>query len=85
MPAKYFAIPKKVNKTVSKFPMKVQQRIDQVFDMLKQNPLAGTKLGGRLSKYYKFRLGDYRIIYSFDAKNSIVIIDKVEHRQGVYK
>ena len=85
MPAKYFAIPKKVNKAISKFPKRVLNRINQSFDTLKQNPIAGTKLGGQLSNYYKFRLGDYRIIYRFDAKNSTIVIEKIEHRQGVYK
>ena len=40
---------------------------------------------GELEGYYKYRLGDYRIIYIFDAKKSTVEIQTIEHRQGVYK
>lgn len=85
MPAKSFTIPKKVNKDISKLPFRIQNKIDQAFDKIKNNPISGVKLGGELSSYYKLRVGDYRILYIFDSKKSEVFIIKVEHRQGVYK
>ena len=85
MPAKFFSIPRKVNKDISKFPLRVQNKIDKAFDKIEQNPVSGVKLSGELTNYYKFRVGDYRIIYRFDTKNSLVIIEKVEQRQGVYR
>ena len=47
--------------------------------------MVGFRLHGEFGDYYKLRVGDYRIIYRFDKKASIVEIVKVEHRQGVYK
>lgn len=85
MSAKFFSIPKKVNKDVLKLPLKIHEKIDRAFDEIKKNPLSGEKLHGRLQEYYKFRVGDYRIVYRFDSKQSLVMIVKIEHRQGVYK
>ena len=85
MPVKYFRLPEKVDKKISKLPLYIQNKIDRSFDLLKENPILGVKLKGELSDYYKLRLGDYRIIYKFSGKTGILEIFKIEHRQGVYK
>ena len=85
MPAKTFIISKKANKESLKLPLKIHQKISQAFKVIKENPLAGPKLGGELGDSRKFRLGDYRIIYKFDKENSSVEVVKIEHRQGIYK
>lgn len=85
MPAKILFTSRKVDKQLSKLPLKVNIRVVQALRQLKQNPLAGAKLGGELSGNYKFRVGDYRIVYKFDSKESRVEVAKIEHRQGVYK
>lgn len=85
MPAKVFVTSRKVDKQFDKLPLKVHIRIAQALKQLKQNPLAGAKLGGELSGNYKLRVGDYRIVYKFDARESRVDVLKIEHRQGVYK
>lgn len=85
MPAKYFFLAQKPRKALTKLPPKVRNRIDIAFDTLQQDPLSGEKLGGTLAQYRKFRVGDYRIVYRFDAKLSTVYVVKIEHRQGVYK
>lgn len=85
MPAKTFLISNKTNKEILKLPLQIQNKINKAFSVIKNNPIAGPKLGGELGNNYKFRVGDYRIIYQFRPKESIVSILKVEHRQGVYK
>ena len=85
MPAKNFLIPQKVRKKTYKLPVRIQKHLPEVFITIKQNPIAGIKLKGVLSDYYKVRIGDYRIIYKFNAKSSIVELVKIEHRQGVYR
>lgn len=85
MPVKFFNVAKKANKQLSKIPLKVQGKIIQNLKQLKQKPLMGAKLGGELADNYKFRVGDYRIVYKFDAKESRVAVVKIEHRQGLYK
>ncbi len=85
MPAKDFNISKAANKQANKLPEKIHDKIDEAFDKLQQNPLIGEKLHGELKGYFKYRIGDYRIVYSFDPEESILYISKIEHRQGVYK
>ena len=85
MPAKNFIIPKSVDKEISRLPSKIQAKIELAFDRIKDSPISGIKHHGQLGQYYKLRLGDYRIVYSFDARESTITVVKVEHRQGVYK
>ena len=85
MSAKSLVITSKAEKQISKLPKRIQLKVLTTLTVLKQNPLSGIRLSGDLSGSYKKRLGDYRIVYDFHSKKSIVIILKVEHRQGVYK
>lgn len=85
MPAKLLIVDKSVQKQLLKLPTSIHIRIIKALDVTKSNPLAGSKLKGQLANYYKYRLGNYRIIYSFDTKQSLVSVVKIENRQGVYK
>jgi mRNA interferase RelE/StbE len=85
MSADTFFIARKVDKNITKLPLHIQKKVMVAFSHIKENPVGGIKLHGELEMYYKYRLGDYRIVYSFDEKKSIVIVVKIEHRQGVYK
>ena len=42
------------------------------------------KLAGRLNPY-RFRQGDYRVIYSVDDQSRLVDIIKIGHRIDVYR
>ena len=85
MPAKYLTTEKSVQKHLKKLPLHVHEKVIKALDIIESNPLSGTKLHGELKNYYKYRVGDYRIVYQFDSKTSTVIVVKVEHRQGVYR
>lgn len=85
MPAKIFNVTKKANKRLNKLPLRIHGKMITAFITLQRNPLSGVRLGGELADSYKFRVGDYRIIYKFNPKESKVEILKIEHRQGVYK
>jgi len=85
MPARVLIVPKSVEKEIGRLPAKIGDRVDAALSKIKDNPIGGVKLHGRLENYYKFRVGDYRIVYKFVTSESRVEIVKVEHRQGVYK
>lgn len=85
MPAKFFSLSNKADRQILKLPLKIQIKIRLAFRTIKENPLSGPKLSGELFDYQKFRIGDYRIIYKFDPKKSLVEVVKVEHRGGVYR
>jgi mRNA interferase RelE/StbE len=85
MPAKHLIVDKNADKRFLRLPISIQQRAIRAYDILKLNPVAGVKLHGELKGFYKYRLGDYRIVYTFDTKTSTVEVVAIEHRQGVYK
>lgn len=43
------------------------------------------RLSADLSDSFKLRVGDYRVIYDFNRRNSIISIYRIEHRSKVYK
>ena len=85
MSAKTFILPEKIQKSADKLPPHIRKRLPKALLLIQQNPNAGIKLLGELSGCYKYRLGNYRIVYTFQAKKSTVEIVAIEHRQGVYK
>lgn len=85
MSAKNLHVVQSADKNLLKLPKHIRTKIISSFDKIKQNPVSGIKLHGDLKNYYKFRVGDYRIVYSFNAKESLIQIVEIEHRQGVYR
>lgn len=85
MSAKNLVIAQGADRHFLKFPKHIQKRIISAYERVKENPNIGVKLEGKLPEYYKSRVGDYRIIYFFEEKQGLVIVVKIEHRQGVYK
>ena len=85
MLVKTFILANRADKELSKLPLQIQRKVLKVFENIQQNPVSGIRLHGELGKYYKFRVGDYRIVYSFNPSQSSVTVVKIEHRQGVYK
>jgi mRNA interferase RelE/StbE len=42
-------------------------------------------LKGKLAGYYRYRIGDYRVVYLIDEQNNQVLVDTIAHRRGVYE
>ncbi len=85
MPAKTLFVHPSVKKNLKKFPMHIHKKVIASLDKIQENPLIGAKLSGELTSYFKYRIGDYRIVYRLDSKNNVIEVAKIEHRQGVYK
>ena len=65
----------------------LQRRLDQCFDRLKVDPRgAGNikRLGGNLAGAYRYRVGDYRVIYRIDDRKQVVAVLKIAHRSDAY-
>lgn len=64
----------------------IQERILRKLRWLSENfeNLTPQALSADLSSLFKLRIGDYRIIYSFDTKAQLITIHKVGHRRDVY-
>lgn len=76
---------KSFEKEIRRIPQEYADRIALLIDSLAQNPFTvGSKKlkGGDL---YRIRVGDYRIVYTVDEKNQMVVIERVRHRKEVYR
>lgn len=80
-----FKFKEKAAKEINKLSPQIRRRILEKlkFYSLQDNPF---KFADRLKDYkfgeYRFRIGDYRII--FDTDDQIIMILKVGHRKDIY-
>ena len=63
------------------------QQIANRIDWLSQNmtSISPTPLKGRFRGKYKLRVGDWRIVYSFEHASHVITIYAIRHRSEVYK
>ncbi len=84
--AKYeISVKKSALKDLDGIPKKELQKILKKIKALSSNPRpqGSQKLSRR--EQYRFRQGDYRIIYSVQDDNLTVYIIKVGHRKEIYR
>lgn len=76
---------KKASKQIEKFSSAVAKRIVTALDDLSRNPrcMGSKKLEARDG--YRYRVGDYRILYLIDDYHHEVVVYKVMHRREVYR
>lgn len=80
---------KKAKKQVSKLDPFVSKKIkkwvdDNLIDC--NDPYrTGKQLCGTLAKYWRYRVGDYRIIAEIDDERIKILIVKIGHRKSTYK
>jgi mRNA interferase RelE/StbE len=66
----------------------LQKNLDRCFEVLKIEPRNYPNikaLKGELSGYYRYRVGDYRVIYKIDDNLKEVTILMIAHRSRVYE
>lgn len=60
--------------------------IDRVQTYLSQDPATiGKPLTGQFTGQWKYRYGDYRVIYVLDLEAQILRVLRVRHRKDAYK
>ena len=42
-------------------------------------------LSGELRDFYKFRVGDYRVIYQIISEEKVLVIHTIGHRRDIYR
>ncbi|SFV87405.1 RelE/StbE replicon stabilization toxin [hydrothermal vent metagenome] len=76
----------KVVKDLKKIDRTWQSKILKLIKTkLVENPYLGKRLVGNLSPYYRYRVGDYRVLYSINDEEVRVFVVKIKHRKNVYK
>lgn len=63
-------------------------KLNRCFDQLAQNPHHHPnikRLRGELSGCFRYRVGDWRVVYEVKEEQIIVIIVMIAHRRNVYR
>ncbi len=64
------------------------KKITRCLQQLEQNPRSHSNikaLRGDYSGYYRYRMGDYRIIYSIETEQVQVFVISIAHRRDAYE
>lgn len=78
-------LPKKVQKELQKIDSRYLKKIQAALVVLRQNPFIGKKLDGEFQHQRSYEVWPYRIIYELVKNELIIMVIKIDHRQGVYK
>lgn len=72
-------------KDAAKLPKDIKKRLLVAVEHIRQDPFAvsATKLIGH-AQLYRYRLGDYRLVYYVDQKLRKVIFLLIAHRKDIY-
>ena len=64
----------------------VQERISKKIDWLAENfdQITPMPLSANLAGLFKLRVGDYRVIYSFNNELKLITIYQIGHRREIY-
>lgn len=63
------------------------KKLARCFEQLEHNPIEHSnvkRLTGPLAGYWRYRVGDYRVIYRIDPTAKKVFILKITHRSEAY-
>lgn len=83
-----FAYSKKAQKQFDKLDSVIKKRIKKYTDELEtlENPRdKGTALVGNLSGFWRYRVGDYRLICHINDSELIILCLEITHRSEAYK
>ena len=72
---------RKMDKSVAKW---IVDYMDERVATLSDPRTAGKALRGKLSNFWRYRVGDYRIICELEDKKLTILILDVDHRKSVY-
>lgn len=64
---------------------KDQLRIYAALELLADNPRPPLAIKIKGSKYFRVRVGDFRILYSIDSGRLIILVIDIGHRREIYR
>ena len=66
----------------SEIALKIHDRVESHLTQLPKQ--LGKALVGQYKGLYRYRYGDYRILYEIDVDNRLIIINRIGHRKEIY-
>jgi mRNA interferase RelE/StbE len=77
---------KSVEKDLKTLPKADQRKIlEQIGKVLAKDPYLGKALSGEFKGLYRWRTGQFRVIYEIQKVVLIILILKIGHRKDVYR
>ena len=78
----------KAEKVFERADSPLAKKLARAFKSLEVNPLwhpSVKPLVGPLKGWFRFRVGDYRIVYQIDAGKKLVYVVRIAHRKESYQ
>jgi mRNA interferase RelE/StbE len=66
-------------------PLQDYLKIQTALLVIASNPYVGKKLKGKYKDALSYRVWPYRIQYIINKNELVVLVIRIDHRQGVYK
>jgi mRNA interferase RelE/StbE len=82
------SLTKKAQKTYENANSSLLNKLNRCFEQLQDNPHSHPnikRLQGKLAGKFRYRLGDWRVIYSINEENQLVIISIIAARGEAYE
>ncbi len=84
----YFVdLSQRAQRFIDKLDSNLKERIESILKRLKDNPIpSDVKFIGREQgeKIFRYRIGNYRALYSLDETKKLVLIIKIDKRPRIY-
>jgi addiction module RelE/StbE family toxin len=64
---------------------KLKERIASALEFIAKEPLRGKPLQAEFKGCFSYRIGDYRVIYTFFKEKKYIDIIRIDHRREVYR
>jgi len=64
---------------------KLKERVASALEYIASVPFIGKPLQAEFKGCYSYRIGDYRVIYSFSKTAKYIGIIRIDHRREVYR
>jgi len=84
----HFLFTKIAEKDFSKLDKPIQKQVMNGIEKILSSPnpkILATQLKGTKHQFFRFRIGEYRIIVRFEDKDLIILALKIGHRRSIYK
>jgi len=79
------ALTKRFLRELRKQPADVKERTLRAIDEIIANPFSGVKLRGELEGLWRWRIGEYRIIYLIDDSSKLAVFLDIGPRKSIYR
>ncbi len=76
----------RARRQIESLPLQIRKRVGKAIDSLEKNPRPeGAKKLKGFEELYRLRVGDYRIIYTVEDNELLVIVVNTGHRKDIYR